>query len=102
MLNVSAMVDCVAWSDGKFEGPDSLGAFERLARQRLMEEAFVALAQSMDARTMERFLKQASEDTEDRARRKLGRKLLEGFQSGGREEVLKRARNHHLKIPLHR
>jgi hypothetical protein len=102
MLNVSAMVDCVAWSDGMFEGPDSLGAFERLARQRLMEEAFVALVQSMDARTMERFLKQASEDTEDRARQKLGRKLLEGFQAGGREEVLKRAQNHHLKIPLHR
>jgi hypothetical protein len=102
MLNVSARVDCVAWSDGKFEGPDTLGGFERLARQRLMEEAFVALVQSMDARAMERLLKQASEDTEDRARRKLGRKLLEGFQSGGPEEVLKRARNHCLKIPLHR
>jgi hypothetical protein len=102
MLNVSAMVDCVAWSDGKFEGRDTLGAFDRLARQRLMEEAFVALVQSMDARAMERLLKQASDDTEDRARRKLGRKLLEGFQSGGREEVLGRARNHRLKIPLHR
>jgi hypothetical protein len=102
MLSVTAMVDCVAWSDGKFEGPDALGAFERLARQRLMEEAFVALVQSLDARAMERLLKEASEDTEDRARRKLGRRLLEGFQAGGREEVLGRARNHRLKILLHR
>lgn len=102
MLKVTAMVDCVAWSDGKFEGPDTLGAFERLARQRLMEEAFVALVQSMDARAMERLLKDGSEDAEDRARRKLARKLLEGFQTGGRDEVLERAQNHRLKIPLYR
>ncbi len=41
MLNFRASLDCVAWDNGRFEGPDTQGAFARLAQQREMEGAFV-------------------------------------------------------------
>jgi hypothetical protein len=101
-LNIGASLDCVAWDDGRFEGPDTLGAFERLARQREMENAILYLVTNQSAPDVEKFLLRAVEDPDDRARRTLARKLLEGLQSGGRDEMLSRARQHRVKITLRR
>ena len=102
MLDVRASVDCVGFEDGRFEGPDTQGAFERLARQRVMEAALVAEIATLNISAAENMLREASEDPTDRARRTLGRKLLEGYQSGGREEMMNRATRHRLKIPVWR
>ncbi len=39
MLRMRASVDCAAFADGQFGGPDSLGAFDRLACEREAERA---------------------------------------------------------------
>ena len=104
VLDIGAAVDCVAYDDGRFEGPDTLGAFERLARQREMEGALTRMVVSMGAaqKEAEQMLREAADDPTDRARRVLARKLLEGLQSGGSEEMLARAAGHRLKIALWR
>ncbi len=102
MLNFRATIDCVAWDNGRFEGPDSFGAFGRLAQQREMEAEFRALVVAADGREAERLLNGAVDDPTNRARRALAMKLLEGLQAGGQEEMLGRARNHRLKIALWR
>src|SRR5580698_4176440 len=40
-LRVRASLDCVASDDGRFAGPDSLGAFDRLESERAAEIAFL-------------------------------------------------------------
>jgi hypothetical protein len=100
MLDIGASIDCVAWDDGRFEGPDTQGAFDRLAQQREMEAGFVEQVATLNAVAAEKLLLQAAEDPNDRARRTLARKLLEGLQSAGYDEMLSRARRHRLKIPL--
>jgi hypothetical protein len=102
MLDIGASIDCVAWDDGRFEGPDTQGAFERLSRQREMEGAFVAQVVELTASAAERLLREAAEDPKDRARRTLGRKLLEGLESGGLGEMASRAGKHRLKISVWR
>jgi hypothetical protein len=102
MLDIRAMLDCVAWVDGHFEGPDSLRAFNRLTRQREMESDFVSQVAAMSASEAGPLLAEAAEDQNDRARRTLARTLLEGLKTGGFDEMLKRAKNHRLKIPVWR
>lgn len=102
MIDIGASLDCVAYDDGRFEGPDSLGAFESLARQREMEAGFVDRMAKLNPSAAEKLLLEAAEDPADRARRTLARKLLEGLQTGGPSEMLNRARNHHLKIAVWR
>jgi hypothetical protein len=102
MLNFRAALDCVAWDDGRFEGPDSFGAFGRLAEQREVEAEFTAKVLSADAAEAEKLLNGAVDDSADRARRPLAMKLLESLQEGGYEEMLGRARNHRLKIAVWR
>jgi hypothetical protein len=100
MLNFRATLDCVAWDNGRFEGPDSFGAFGRLAQQREVEAEFKAMVVASDE--PERLLNDAVDDPAHRARRALAMKLLEGFEEGGQEEMLARARNHRLKIAVWR
>jgi hypothetical protein len=102
MLNFRASLDCVAWDDGRFEGPDSFGAFGRLAQQREMEAEFRALVVGAGEPEAERLLNAAVDDPANRTRRALAMKLLEGLQEGGHEEMLARARNHRLKISVWR
>ena len=102
MLDIRASLDCVAYDDGQFEGPDSLCAFDRLARERSMEAEFTEQVANMSTYAAGALLARASEDRADRARRTLARKLLEGLQTGGRNEMLSRARNHSLRIPVWR
>ena len=102
MLDISASLDCVAWDNGRFAGPDSLGAFTRLARQSAMERTLAGQVLNLSDRDAEKLLLEAAEDLNDRARRTLARRLLEGLQSGGHEEMLSRARSHRLKIAVWR
>ncbi|HVW09295.1 MAG TPA: hypothetical protein VHC90_11975 [Bryobacteraceae bacterium] len=101
-LDISASIDCVAFEDGRFEGPDTQGAIERLAQQRQMEASFLIEVVSMSAVDADRCLRAAVEDAGDRARRVLARKLLEGLESGGPEGMLRLASQHRLKIAVWR
>lgn len=102
MLNFRASLDCVAWDNGRFEGPDSFGAFARLAQQREAEAEFKMVVAAADGREAERLLNAAAEDPANRPRRAFAMKLLEALQASGLEEMLARARNHRLKIALWR
>ena len=102
ILDIRASLDCVTFDDGRFDGPDTLGAFDRLARQREMEGAFVDQMAKLSPSAGEKLLHEASEDQSDRARRRLGRRLLEELQSGGRDAMLTCARDHRLKIAVWR
>ena len=100
VLRIQATVDCVAFDDGRFEGVDSRGAFERLERERLSEMAFVdeVLGRKSGARAnLETLLAQALEAEEIKA---LARRLYEGFEAGGEAEVATRARSHRCRIKL--
>lgn len=99
MLGLRASLDCVAFADGRFEGPDTLGAFARLARQREREAELVA--QTSGGAT-EELLNAAVNEAGDSARLALARRLLESLQTGGGEAMLARAREHRLKIPVWR
>jgi hypothetical protein len=101
-LDISASIDCVAFDDGRFEGPDTQSAFERLAQQRQMEASFLIEVVSMSAVDADSYLRAAIEDTGDRARRMLARKLLEGLESAGPEGMMREASQHRLKMAVWR
>lgn len=42
MLSITASLDCVAFDDGQFKGPDTRGAFERLTKATEEEQALLA------------------------------------------------------------
>ena len=107
-LQVQASLDCVAFDDGQFAGPDSLGAFDRFESERQAEIAFVEEVLKSDGAT-ETLLKQAIEiapaQVHDRAliaRRVLARRLHERLAEGGPDGVAALARNHRLRIRLWR
>ena len=105
MLSIAACLDCVAFDDGQFLGPDSQKAFERLARDRETEKALIeeALAREDEtAASLEDWLGAAVQDDRARARRSVARKLLEGLDAGGPAAMAARAREHRCRIPLWR
>src|SRR5271165_2168025 len=105
MLQIRASLDCVAFEDGQFAGPDRQGAFERFAREREMESTILAEIVAMGTAPIaeiEKHLSLAAEDTEERPRRAVARKLLEGLAAGGRHEMLARAGKHRCRIKLWR
>lgn len=105
MIDMCASLDCVAFEDGEFAGPDSQGAFARLARERDVELAFAAEVIARvtgGSNEIERFLYRAVEDPEDRARRMISRKMLEALKAGGAADVAARAREWRCRIPLWR
>src|SRR5580704_5621964 len=92
-LRIRASLDCAAFDDGRFAGPDSLGAFERLETEREAEIAFVEDVLKPDC-AVERILRDAMEvpaaHVRDRAllaRRVLAKRLSEAFAAGGPDEV---------------
>ncbi len=101
-IGISASIDCVAFGDGRFEGPDTENAFERLAKQRQMEASFLSEVAGMSAAGADRYLRTAVEDTGNRTRRMLARKLLEALESGGPEALRHQASHHRLKIAVWR
>jgi hypothetical protein len=105
MIETRASLDCVAFEDGFFEGPDSQQAFERLACERESELAFAAEVMRRvgdGSEGFESFLYGAVEDSADRARRMISRKMLEALKGGGMAEVAARARAWRCRIALRR
>jgi len=107
-LQVRASLDCAAFDDGQFAGPDSLGAFDRFESEREAEIAFVEELLKPDC-PIETLLKEAIEippaqarDPALIARRVLAKRFHEGLAEGGLIEVAARARNHRLRIVLWR
>jgi hypothetical protein len=105
MLQIRASLDCVAFEDGEFRGPDSQDAFGRFAREREVEGEVLAAVLAREghaAEAIEALLVEAVQDPAERARRLIARKLLEAFAAGGAGEVLTRARAFRRRIPLWR
>jgi hypothetical protein len=105
MLRIRASIDCAAFADGQFAGPDSLGAFARFERQREAERTLIeeilrcehpvdVLRETMEAG--------ASRDDAALARRTLARRLYAAFEAGGKDEAVEETRNHRLRMKLWR
>lgn len=108
MLQIRASIDCAAFDDGSFFGPDRRGAFQRFALENVAEERLVEEVLRPDCAVLpllEAAIEIPAEGTTDRAllaRRTLAKRLAEGVYVGGIEEARTRARNHRLRIALHR
>jgi hypothetical protein len=112
VLRIRASLDCAAFDDGQFAGPDSLGAFERFGTEREAEIAFLqqVLEEAVKPNcALHRLLERAMEipvaNTRDwavTARRTLAKRLYEGLTEGGVDEVAARVRNHRLRTRLWR
>jgi hypothetical protein len=105
MLQIRASLDCVAFSDGSFHGPDSQGGLERFAQERSSESGLLAQVLKLESPSLapiEELLFNAVQDPVDRARRAIARKLIEALESGGREELIRRAKNWRCRMPLTR
>jgi hypothetical protein len=107
VLRIRASLDCVGFSDGQFAGPDSLGAFDRFERERDAEMALIAEVDKPEC-TIETVLHgmeipvAQTRDPALLARRALARRLHEGFEAGGLNEMAAQARNYRVRIKLWR
>jgi hypothetical protein len=108
VLRISASVDCAAFDDGQFAGPDSLGVFNRFESEREAERAFLEDVLKPDC-VIETLLKDALEipaggaqDPALAARRALAKRFHEGLVEGGIPEVAALVQNHRLRIKLWR
>jgi hypothetical protein len=97
---IRASIDCAAFDDGRFAGPDSLGAFERLALERAAEMAFIGEVLSAGA-DLEKLLARALDDGVP-GRRAVARRLQETLLTSGLAEMIARARSHRARIALSR
>jgi hypothetical protein len=106
ILRISASIDCAAFENGEFHGPDTLGVFERFEAEREAELAFIDEVLQPDC-NIETLLKKTLESTASQsedpalaARRALAKKLHEGFAQGGIPEVAARVSVWRPRIPL--
>ena len=105
MLQITASLDCIAFDDGTFRGPDSQKAFARFLHERETERALLAQVLAMESgpiAAIEEVLFEAVQDSAERGRRAVARKLIEGLEAGGRDELITRAKNYRCRIPLSR
>jgi hypothetical protein len=103
MLQIRATLDCVAFDDGAFHGPDTQGAFGRIMDEREAELALLGEVARLEAEPvaqLEALLFEAVLDPSDRSRRAVARKLIEGLESGGRDELNARVKGYRCRIPL--
>ena len=105
MLSIVASLDCVAFDDGQFQGPDSQGAFDRFAHERasemkLLEDALAFREKPLNE--IEDWLSAAVQDERERVRRTVAKKLLEALDTGGAEGMAARAKAHRCRIALWR
>ena len=103
MRQIRATLDCVAFNDGSFSGPDSLAAFDRLKAERNTEMEFIASVLRLADRpavAMEEIMKAATNG--DRIQKRQARRLLEAFAGGGLEGMITKARSHRPRIELRR
>jgi hypothetical protein len=108
VLKTRPSLDCVGFDDGQFAGKDSLGAFERFAREREAEIAFLARIAEPGcevAGVLEQAMEIPPEKSRDRAaiaRRALARRLHDSFVTGGVDEVSRQALRHRVRTVLWR
>jgi hypothetical protein len=95
-LSIRACVDCVAYTDGEFCGPDSLQAFERLAAERTSEEQLIA---ALEQSSPDKFLLKAMEQP---GLRTVARRFYQALIEGGNEQVRALAASHRCRIALWR
>jgi hypothetical protein len=95
---IRASIDCVAFADGQFMGPDSLRSLMRFERERVGERELVAGVLSGE----DRIADVLAERLEDPGSRALAKQFYGAFQTGGAPEVMARARNHRFRIRLWR
>ena len=107
-LQIRASIDCAAFDDGAFYGPDKRHAFDRFALENIAESRLIEEVLRPGC-AIHPLLEGALEIPVDRttdsalvARRMLAKRLAEGLYLGGIEEALNRAHHHRLRIPLHR
>jgi hypothetical protein len=99
MLSITASLDCIAYEDGEFDGPDRGDAYARIGEEREQERAFVAQLDRTPKTRLPSYLNDAQEKT---ALKSIARILLTVLNEYGREEMLARAQAHHFKIKLWR
>lgn len=109
---IAASLDCAAFDDGQFAGPDSLGALERFQREREAEAELLheVLAEMMKPdcpveALLDRAIEIAAEESQDRTlltRRALAKQFYEALAEGGIEVLSACVRSHRLKIRLWR
>jgi hypothetical protein len=97
-VRVAVSLDCVAFDDGQFAGPDSNGAFDRLQREREAECALIEEVRKA-ASGVEALLAQAIEAPDKPARRALAKEFHTALAAG---ELAARVGNHRLRIALWR
>jgi hypothetical protein len=108
VLRIRASIDCVAFADGQFAGPDSLGAFDRFAEERNAETALldeIRLAGAAPELVLKKALEIPSSQARDRAliaRKVLARRLQEILENDGSDKMCSTAQNHSLKLALWR
>jgi hypothetical protein len=105
MLHIKASLDCAAFDDGRFLGPESQDAFSRFARERESELALLEQVRQMAGEpiaSIEAVLFEAVQDSADRGRRTASRKLIEGLEAGGRDELMARTNSYRCRIALTR
>lgn len=111
-LRIAVSLDCAAFDDGQFAGPDSLGAFDRFQCEREAESGLLheVLAEMLKpdcpvGALLEKAVEIPAEPTRDRAllaRRMLAKQFHEAFAAGGVEALAASVQNHRLRIRLWR
>ena len=97
---VAASIDCVAFVDGQFAGPDSLGAFDRFARERAAEIELVAAVRANESEAkIGTTLETAMAKPEARI---LAREIYSALVGGGVAAALSVARQHRVRMALWR
>jgi hypothetical protein len=97
---IRASLDCAAFDDGQFAGPDSLGAFERFEQDRAAESALLEEVLRPGC-AVETLLEKAREGGMI-ASRVLARRLSEALAEDGADGLAREARNHRLRITMAR
>jgi len=108
VLRINASIDCAAFENGEFHGPDTLGVFERFEAEREAEIAFLDEVLQPDS-NVELLLKKTLENTASQsddpaiaARRGLAKKLQDALIHGGIPEVAARVSAWRPRIQLWR
>jgi hypothetical protein len=99
--NHRACLDCVAFADGEFLGPDTRGAFERIAAERTEElELINAVLGAGDLGAL--LERELLEPEAPRTRRTLALRLKGLLENEGEATAVDFARNHRPRSPLWR
>jgi hypothetical protein len=98
-LQVRASLDCVAFDNGHFAGPDTNGAFDRLARERHAESELVRKISRRSPDDVEAALLHAMEIPDCKG---LARRLYKALLELGPEAAQALAKTHRYRIPLRR